>query len=116
MALPMCPNHNAEDTEPGVGKFKGYWVLLLFAATLIFVLIWRFCSEIGMDMISSGLLSGSPFVVALAYVQFFVNGKPPSYARDLLLWKIFKLREKAFLNGWTDAPPNLWTFKKSKRP
>jgi hypothetical protein len=42
------------------------------------------------------------------FVKFFVNDKPPSYAFDLLLFKIWRFKTWLFKAGVLSRPPGLW--------
>jgi hypothetical protein len=108
MALAIHCNDNAREGRPGLWIFQGRSVVLLVVGVAAFVALFRTFDSAGLDLPINAVISLLPLVVMGAYVQFFVNGKPPSYAFDSLLFLIWRAKARLYMAGWLDRPPVLW--------
>jgi hypothetical protein len=108
MVLEMHYNDNAREARPGLWIFQGRSVVLLVVGVATFVALFRTLDSAGLDLPINAAISLLPSVVMGAYVQFFVNGKPPSYAFDKLLFLIWRAKSCLYMAGWLDRPPALW--------
>jgi hypothetical protein len=73
-----------------------------------FVALFRILASAGVDWPVNLAISLMPLLVVVAYVQFFVNGKAPSYASDvllLLLWRACSVFEYFDLKILSDEFP-----------
>ena len=89
MALPIHSNDNAREGRPGLWIFQGRSVVLLVVGVAAFVGLFRTFDSTGLDLPINAVISLVPLLVMGAFVQFFVNGKPASYAFDSLLFLIW---------------------------
>ena len=108
MTLEMHPNDNAREGRPGLWIFQGRSVVLLVVGVAAFVALFRTFDSAGLDLTINAVISLLPLVVMGAYVQFFVNGKAPSYAFDSLLFLIWRTKALLYMSGCLDRPPVLW--------
>ena len=108
MALPIHSNDNAREGRPGLWIFQGRSVVLLVVGVAAFVALFRTFDSAGLDLPINAVISLLPLVVMGAYVQFFVNGKPASYAFDSLLFLIWRTKALLYMAGCLDRPPVLW--------
>jgi hypothetical protein len=111
--LGMTVNDNVEDVHPWFWLFKGRWGVLLMGGMLGYIWIFKACSEIGLDLLSSVLVSVSPLVGCVAYVVVFVNGRPPHYGTDIAKQWHFNTCEWLYARGLVDRPPQLWRAVKT---
>jgi hypothetical protein len=105
--LRMTKNDNWDDVEITWGAFRGIYIVLPLFCTFLFIPISMFCNALGMDVLSMWIIGGTPFLISVAVVVLFINGKPPSYGTDILKWWSFKAREHWYMKGWLDKPPIL---------
>jgi hypothetical protein len=106
--LVMKVNDTAADVHPPFWLFHGRWGVLLMAGALGFIWILRACSSIGLDLVSSLLISIQPIVLSIVYVLVFVNGRPPHYGIDVAKQWAFNASEWLYARGLIDSPPQLW--------
>jgi len=115
MALSLNPNDCARTAQPSLWIFQGPAVGLLVVGVLFFVCLMLVLSRLGVDWIPTIVLSASPLAAITIFVQFFVNGRPPSYALDLLALQIWRLRCSWYLQRLLDKPPQLWIVPRTPR-
>ena len=114
MQLELHSNDNAREGRPGVWIFQGNSVVLLVAGVAAFVAIFRVLVAAEVDWPLALVLSLVPLVALTAYVHLMVNGKAPSYAADVLLFFLWRVRVRTNLAGALDRPPQFWV--KGQRP
>jgi hypothetical protein len=110
MALELHPNDNARTARPSLWIFAGPSVGLLVVGVMFFIALFMVLSHEGVDWIPSVILSAFPLAIFTAYVQFFVNGKAPSHAIDLVILCGWRFRCWLYMAGGLDRPPQLWTL------
>jgi hypothetical protein len=108
MALEMHSNDNAREGKPALWIFEGRSVAFLVGGVAAFVALLRICDAAGLNWYFSAGVSLLPMALATLYVASFVNGKPPSYSADLLLFTLWRLRCRLYKAGLLDAPPQFW--------
>ena len=108
MALAIHSNDNAREGRPGLWIFQGRSVVLLVVGVAAFVALFRIFDSAGLDLLINAVISLVPLLVMGAFVQFFVNGKPASYAFDSLLFLIWRAKGCLYMAGCLDRPPVLW--------
>ena len=108
MALAIHSNDNAREGRPGLWIFQGRSVVLLVVGVAAFVALFRTFDSAGLDLPINAVISLVPLLVMGAFVQFFVNGKPASYAFDSLWFSIWRARSWLYMAGCLDRPPVLW--------
>jgi hypothetical protein len=108
MALQLNPNDNARESKPGLWVFQGKWTVLPVVGVAVGIMIFRALGSY-VDWYYAVGISGLPFLLMVAYVLAFVNGKPPSHALDLLVLALWRFRCRWYLAGLLDRPPQLWT-------
>jgi hypothetical protein len=106
--MQMHSNDNAREGRPSLWIFKGKSVVLLVIGAGVFIALFRMLDAAGVDWPLNIALSILPLLVTTAYVWRFVNGKPSSYAWDLLMFAIWRSKSWLYLNGALDRPPALW--------
>jgi hypothetical protein len=62
---------------------------------LFFVCLMLVLSRLGVDWIPTIVISALPLAAITIFVQFFVNGRPPSYALDLLALRSLSRQSEA---------------------
>jgi hypothetical protein len=112
MALEMHSNDSAREGRPALWIFEGRSVAFLVGGVAAFVALFRMCDAAGLDWYFSAGLSLLPMALAILYVAFFVNGKPPTYSLELLLFALWRLRCRLYKAGLLDAPPQFWVRKR----
>ena len=112
MALEMHPNDNAREGKPALWIFEGRSIVFLVGGVAAFVALFRICDAAGLDWYFSAGLSMLPIALATLYVVVFVNGKPPSYSLELLLFALWRLRCRLYQAGLLDASPQFWAQKR----
>jgi hypothetical protein len=116
MALQLRPNDNAREGRPSVWIFSGQSVVLLVIGVGLSLGLFRVANALwGLETVPSLIVGIIPLGVITAFVAFFVNGKPESYALDLALWGAFRLQSWLFLIGVIDRPPGFWVRGKAPR-
>ena len=114
MLLELHSNDNAREGRPGVWIFQGNSVVLLVAGVAVFVALFRILAAAEIDWPFALGLSLIPLLSLAAYVHLMVNGKAPSYAVDVLLFFLWRVRVRTYLAGALDRPPQFWV--KATRP
>ena len=114
MPLELHSNDNAREGRPGVWIFQGNSVVLLVAGVAAFVALFRILVAAEVDWPLALVLSLVPLVALAAYVHLMVNGKAPSYAADVLLFFLWRVKVRTYLAGARDRPPRFWV--KGQRP
>jgi hypothetical protein len=114
MPLEFHSNDNAREGRPGIWIFQGSSVVLLVAGVAAFVALFRIFAAAGFDWPFSLGLSLIPLMALAAYVHLMVNGKAPSYATDVLLFVLWRVKVRTYLAGALDRPPQFWV--KGPRP
>ena len=97
MPLEFHSNDNAREGRPGIWIFQGSSVILLVAGVAAFVALFRIFAAGGLDWPFALALSLVPLLSLVAYVHLMVNGKPPSYAVDVLLFFIWRVKVRTYL-------------------
>jgi hypothetical protein len=114
MQLELHSNDNAREGRPGVWIFQGNSVVLLVAGVASFVALFRILVAAEVDWLLALVLSLVPLVALAAYVHLMVNSKAPSYAADVLLFFLWRVKARTYLAGALDRPPQFWV--KGQRP
>jgi hypothetical protein len=116
MALQLRPNDNAREGRPSVWIFSGRSVVLLVIGVALGISLFRIASvQWGLETIPSLVIGILPLGLITAFVAFFVNGKPESYAIDLAFWGLFRLHSRLYVTGIIDRTPEFWIRPKSPR-
>ena len=116
MALEMRPNDNAREGRPSVWIFSGQSIVLLVIGVGLSLGSFRISNSVwGLEVVPSLAIGITPLGVITAFVAFFVNGKPESYALDLAFWGAFRLQSWLYLIGIIDRPPEFWVRGKAPR-
>ena len=108
MALKEHMNNCARLAQPGIWIFRGKAMVLLVIGFALFILIMQCLRAVQLEMPIAIVISALPTLGLTAFVKFFVNDKPPSYAFDLLLFKIWRFKTWLFKAGVLSRPPGLW--------
>ncbi|SRR6266404_274871 len=111
--MEMHSNNCAREWRPNVWIFHGRSVIYLVAGAAMFMAMFRILAAYDVDWPVNLAISLLPIIVAVVYVQLFVNGKPPSYASDRFLFFSWRLRTRLYMNGIKDRPPELWVRDKA---
>ena len=115
MALQLRPNDNAREGRPSVWIFSGRSVVLLVIGVGLSLGLFRIANALwGLETVPSLIIAIMPLGLITAFVAFFVNGKPDSYAVDLGLWGCFRVLCWLYLTGIIDRPPEFWI--RGRRP
>ena len=93
---------------------SGNSVVLLVAGVAAFVAIFRVLVAAEVDWPLALVLSLIPLVALATYVHLMVNGQAPSYAADVLLFFLWRVRVRTNLAGALNRPPQFWV--KGQRP
>jgi energy-coupling factor transporter transmembrane protein EcfT len=115
MRLELHANDNARTAQPSLWIFQGPAVGLLVVGVMFFVCLMLVLSRLGVDWISTIVISALPLAAITIFVHFFVNGRPPSYALDLLALQMWRLRCSWYLQRLLDKPPQLWVIRRAPR-
>ena len=115
MALELHPNDNAREGKPSLWIFHGPWVGLLVVGVLFFISLFLVLSRLGVDWIPTTVISALPLAGITVFVQFFINGRAPSYALNLLAVQTWRLRCSWYLRRLLDTPPQLWVISRAPR-
>jgi hypothetical protein len=105
-------NDVSRDAVPSVLGFEGKWGGLLVGGAAVSIFGTVGLCAIGVDLIPAIGISLLPLGAAALFVATMVNGKPPSYALDLILWVVFQFRTWLYRIGGLDTPPQLWVPQK----
>lgn len=113
MPLELHPNDNAREGQPSVAilnfvHFHGKSVVFLVIGVAVFVASFRILAALDIDWWINLTISLLPLIGIAAVIHCFVNGKPPSYIEDCLLFFLWRLRSRLYLAGALDRPPELW--------
>jgi hypothetical protein len=106
--LELHPNDNAREARPAIWIFQGRAVALLVLGAAIFIALFRVLMAIDVDWPAALVISLCPLGIMTLVVHYLVNGRPPSYASDMALMSIWRLRTRLYLAGALDRPPELW--------
>jgi hypothetical protein len=80
------------------------------------LLLFRIANALwGFETVPSLLIGVVPLALITAFVAFFVNGKPESYALDLALLQAFRIQRWLFVTGIVDRTPEFWVRRKPPR-
>jgi len=82
---------------------------------LFFIALFLVFSHEGVDWPPAVLISALPLALITGFVHFFINGRSPSYATDLVLLIGWRFRCQLYLAGALDRPPELWTVDRKAR-
>jgi hypothetical protein len=116
MALQLRPNDNAREGRPSVWIFSGQSVVLLVIGVGLSLGLFRVANALwGLETVPSLIVGIIPLGVITAFVAFFVNGKPESYALDLAFWHAFRLQSWLYVIGLMERPPEFWVRGKAPR-
>jgi hypothetical protein len=116
MALEMRPNDNAREGRPSVWIFSGQSVVLLVIGVGLSLVLFRIANALwGFETVPSLVIGIVPLASITAFVAFFVNGKPESYALDLALLQVFRMQRWIYVTGIVDLPPEFWVRRKPPR-
>jgi hypothetical protein len=113
MPLELHPNDCARQARPSIWIFQGPSVGLLVVGVLFFIALFLVLSRLGVDWIPAVVISALPLALITGYVQFFVNGKAPSHALDLVILLGWRIRSDLYLAGCLDRPPELWVTSRT---
>jgi hypothetical protein len=108
MALEMHSNDCAREGRPAVWIFSGKAVVFLVIGVAVFVALFRILASMDIDWPINIVVSLLPLLGITLLVHLLVNGRPPSYAGDLLLFLIWRLRSRLYVAGTIERPPELW--------
>jgi hypothetical protein len=116
MALELRPNDNAREGRPSVWIFSGQSVVLLVIGVGLSLVLFRIANALwGFGTVPSLVIGVVPLALITAFVAFFVNGKPESYALDLALLQVFRIQRWLYVTGIVDRPPEFWVHRKPPR-
>jgi hypothetical protein len=115
MALKEHMNNCARLAQPGIWIFRGKAMVLLVIGFALFILIMQCLRAVQLEMPIAIVISALPTLGLTVFVRFFVNDKPPSYAFDLLLFKIWRFKTWLFKAGVLSRPPGLWFLPETIR-
>jgi hypothetical protein len=108
VALELHPNDAAREAKPSLFIFSGPWVGCLVVGVMFFVVLFRILAVWDIDWFIALPVSLLPLAALTAFVHFFVNGRPPSWAIDALFLKVWQFKSWLYLRGCLDRPPLLW--------
>ena len=115
MALELHANDCARIARPSIWIFEGPAVGLLVVGVLFFISLFLVLSRLGVDWVPTTVISALPLAGITVFVRFFVNGRPPSYALDLLVYQVWRVRSWWYLQRLLDKPPQLWVVSRAPR-
>jgi hypothetical protein len=115
MALKEHMNNCARLAQPGIWIFRGKAMVLLVIGFALFILIMQCLRAVQLEMPIAIAISALPTLGLTVFVKFFVIDKPPSYAFDLLLFKIWRFKTWLFKAGVLSRPPGLWFLPETIR-
>jgi hypothetical protein len=108
MALEMHSNDCAREGRSAVWIFTGQSVVFLVIGVAVFVALFRILASMDIDWPINIVVSLLPLLVITLLVHLLVNGRPPNYAGDLLLFLAWRMRSRLYLAGAIERPPELW--------
>jgi hypothetical protein len=108
MPLEFHSNDNAREGRPAVWIFEGKSVVFLVGGVAAFIAIFRILAAVGFEWPLNLGISVLPLLGMTGYVQFCVNGKPPSYTVDVVLLFVWRAKAWLYQSGALDLPPVLW--------
>jgi hypothetical protein len=111
----MHPNDTSREAKPGLGAFKGKAMGLLVAGVMLGVSIFRVLDFFYVDLLPNIVISSLPLAFFTA-VMLFLRDKPASYAGDLLLLCIWRMKTSLYMAGGLERPPVLWIENKVSYP
>jgi hypothetical protein len=115
MPLELHANDNAREAKPSLWIFHGPAVGWFVLGVMFFVSLVTFLARLGADWLSATVISLLPLGAVTMFVQFFVNGRPPSHALDLLALQVWRLRSAWYVQRLSDRPPQFWVVLRSPR-
>lgn len=115
MALELHPNDNAREAKPSLWIFTGRSVGWLVIGVMFFITLYVVLSRQGVEWMPAGIISALPLMVITLLVQFCVNGRPPSFALDLLALAMWRLRCWWYIQGGSARPPQWWVVASNPR-
>ena len=115
MALSLNPNDCARTAQPSLWIFQGPAVGLLVVGVMFFVCLMLVLSRLEVDWVPTVVISVLPLAAITIFVHFFVNGRPPSNALDLLALQMWRLGSSWYLQRLLDKPPQLWVISRAPR-
>lgn len=108
MAIEMHSNDNSREGRPAIWIFSGRSVVFLVIGVAMFVALFRILASLDVDWPVNIAISLLPLAGITLIIHLFVNGKPPSYVSDQLLFLLWSFRSRLYLAGALDRPPELW--------
>jgi hypothetical protein len=108
MALELHSNDASREAKPSVFIFHGKSVALLVIGAAAFLVLFQILAKTGLDWWVVIPLSLLPLLAMTLFVHFLINGKPKSYASDLLAFAAWRLRCRFYFWGLLERPPELW--------
>jgi hypothetical protein len=108
MPLELHSNDCAREARPGLWIFSGRSVVFLVIGVAIFVALFRIMAAASVDWYFALPLSLIPLGVISVFVHLLVNGRPTSFASDLILFAVWRFKTWLYLAGALDRPPVLW--------
>jgi hypothetical protein len=97
MALSLHPNDCARTARPSIWVFQGQSVGLLVIGVLFFIALFLVLSRLGLEWIPTTIISALPLAIITGYVQFFVNGRAPSHAIDLVMLSGWRVKSQLYM-------------------
>jgi hypothetical protein len=104
----MHSNDNSREGRPSIWVFSGKAVVFLVIGVAVFVALFRILASLDIDWPVNIGVSLLPLAGITLIIHLFVNGKPPSYAGDHMLFLLWRFRSRLYLAGALDRPPELW--------
>jgi hypothetical protein len=116
MALELRPNDNAREGRPSVWIFSGRSIVYLVLGVALAIALFRLANLVwGFDVLWSLIIGSTPLAAVTLFVQLLVNGKPPSYAWDVICWGIWGTHAWLYRVGIFDRPPQFWVLGRKPR-
>ena len=108
MSLELHSNDASREARPGLWIFSGRSVVFLVIGVAVFVALFRIMAATGVDWFVGLPVSLIPLALITVFVHLVVNGRPSSFAGDLVLLAAWRLKSWLYLAGALDRPPILW--------
>jgi hypothetical protein len=83
-------------------------VFFLVVGVGVAVLLFQVLSAAGLEFVPAALISLLPLAGLTVFIHFLVNAKPHSFAFDLLIGALWRLKVNLYLSGFLDRPPQFW--------
>lgn len=114
--LELHPNDTSREAKPGVWIFHGpVQLICLVGSVMAFVAIFQILRAIDIDWWLNILISALP-LCAVTIIILLLRGKPASYAGDILLLWIWRMKTALYMAGGLERPPLLWLENKVSYP